>query len=106
MEENPYSSPKSVSGPADSPPRRFWPIAIAECVLVAAVLVGWFYVRTAAYLAGPPDPDRYAQTWSFQLVVFAFFWILPAVLVMGIALTLQASFFKCYRYSSHGRLQS
>ena len=46
--------------------RKAWLIQLA---LFLAAFCVWFYIRTVAYLAGPPDIDLYAQTWSFQFIV-------------------------------------
>ncbi|WP_093303387.1 hypothetical protein [Pseudoxanthomonas sp. CF385] len=68
---------------------KFWVLATAQIVLVVACAVVWFYFRTVAYLAGPPDPDTYAWNWGFQLVAFTIVW-LPALLVCtGILLVIE-----------------
>jgi len=46
--------------------KRAW---LYQLALLFAFFCVWFYLRTTAYLAGPPDGDLYAQTWSFQLMV-------------------------------------
>lgn len=46
--------------------KRAWLVQLAFFFVAFCV---WFYIRTAAYLAGPPDGDLYAQTWSFQFIV-------------------------------------
>ena len=52
---------------------RFRHAALLQLALLMLAAFVWFYLRTAAYLAGPPDPDTYAWSWSFQLIVFALF---------------------------------
>lgn len=69
--------------------RRFWWVQIALFVVCFAV---WFYLRTAAYLAGPPDGDVYAQTWSFQLMVGAFY-LVGAIPVLATLFLLEAGIF-------------
>ena len=59
---------------------RFWVFASIELFLCVGLAIAWFHVRTEAYLAGPPDPDLFAQSRSFQWFTFAVFW-LPAILV-------------------------
>lgn len=61
----------------------------AALVQLLVLIIGfccWFYLRTVAYLNGPPDPDTYAQTWSFQLFVGVLY--LLAALLLGATLIL------------------
>lgn len=37
--------------------------AVLELVTILVAVAVWFTMRTADYLAGPPDGDLYAQTW-------------------------------------------
>jgi len=80
---------------------KFWVLATAQVVLVLISSAIWFYFRTATYLAGPPDPDTYAWSWDFQLVIFAIF-RLPAILACtAIALAIErGAFFRYYRASA------
>ena len=59
---------------------KFWILAVAQVVLVCVAASVWFYFRTKAYLAGPPDPDTYAWSWGFQWMVFGIYW-LPGILL-------------------------
>jgi len=86
----------------------FWWLASVQILLVVAGSVIWYYFRTEAYLAGPPDPDTYAWNWGFQIIAFAFFW-LPSILVCtGILLAIQRivliPFYRphCISSSDHG----
>jgi hypothetical protein len=66
---------------------------VAALIQIAALLVcfcGWFYLRTVAYLKGPPDGDAYAQTWSFQLIVGAIY-LVAALLLGGVLILLEAA---------------
>ena len=70
------------------------------CVLQLGALLAWFlpwyYLRTAAFLAGPPYGDLYAQTWSYQLPMGAL-WLACLLAALTVVLILEASFFKLYR---------
>jgi Na+/pantothenate symporter len=68
---------------------KFWVLALAQIVLVVGAAFVWFYFRTTAYLAGPPDPDNYAWNWGFQLIVFAVFWLPAILLFIGILLAIE-----------------
>lgn len=81
--------------------RRFWLVQIAVFVLCFAV---WFYLRTAAYLAGPPDGDLYAQTWSFQLMVGAFY-LVGAIPVLATLFLVEAGIFSLVRRFSHRKVE-
>jgi len=78
---------------------------VAALVQIAALLVcfcGWFYLRTVAYLKGPPDGDAYAHNWSFQLIVGAVY--LGGVLLLGgvlIVLEAAAAWFVAHIVRSH-----
>jgi hypothetical protein len=70
---------------------KFWVLATAQLAALVFVAAVWFYFRTSAYLAGPPEPDLYAWSWEFQWFVFAVYW-LPALLVFaGIVLAMERS---------------
>lgn len=49
--------------------KRFKKAWLVQLALFFTAFCVWFYIRTAAYLAGTQDGDLYAQTWSFQLIV-------------------------------------
>ena len=49
--------------------KGFKAVLLYQLALFFVCFSVWFYFRTASYLAGPPDGDLYAQTWSFQLIV-------------------------------------
>jgi hypothetical protein len=70
------------------------------CVLQLSALLAWFlpwyYLRTVAFLAGPPYGDLYAQTWSYQLLMGAL-WLACLLAALSVVLILEASFFKLYR---------
>ena len=70
------------------------------CVLQLGALLAWFlpwyYLRTAAFLAGPPYGDSYAQTWSYQFIMGAL-WLACLLAALTVVLILEASFFKLYR---------
>lgn len=68
---------------------KFWVLAAGQVVLVVGMAAVWFYFRTIAYLAGPPDPDTYAWTWGFQLMVFAVVWLPAILLCVGILLAFE-----------------
>lgn len=52
----------------------------------------WFYIRTAAYLSGPPDGDLYAQTWSFQLMVGGLY-LVGALPLLAVLFLVEAGMF-------------
>jgi ABC-type dipeptide/oligopeptide/nickel transport system permease component len=68
---------------------RFWLLATAQLALVITAAFIWFYFRTKAYLAGPPDPDTYAWSWDFQWFVFAIYWLPAILLLTGILLAIE-----------------
>src|SRR5689334_13216122 len=72
--------------------------AVLQVVSILVVVGAWFAVRTAAYLAGPPDADLYAQTWAFQAIVFVLVY-LPWVMLGAGALVLAESIF--FRLRNH-----
>ena len=47
-----------------------------QICVATIILLGWFYLKTSAYLNQPDDLDLYAHTWSFQISMFSLF-ILP-----------------------------
>ncbi len=56
----------------------------------------WYYMRTVAFLAGPPFIDTYAQTWSYQLVMGAIL-LAGALLALTVLLIIEACLLKLYR---------
>jgi hypothetical protein len=50
-------------------------VAVLQLIVTVSAMGGWFTLRTAQYLAGPPDGDIYAQTWGFQAIVFVMFYL-------------------------------
>ena len=64
--------------------------AILEVAFVLVAVGAWFIVRTAHYLAGPPDADVYAQTWAFQALVFLLVYLPWALFVAGTLLLAQS----------------
>ena len=69
-----------------SPWRKQWLIvALLQTLLIVGAGCVWFYLRTRAYLAGPPDGDLYAWNWVFQEFVFLVFY-LPMVLAFSAVL--------------------
>jgi hypothetical protein len=79
------------------------------CVLQLGALLAWFlpwyYLRTAAFLAGPPYGDLYAQTWSYQLLMGTL-WLACLIAALTVALVLEASLVKLYRIVRIGRRHS
>ena len=69
-------------------------IAVLELLAILAAVGLWFAVRTVNYLAGPPDGDVYAQTWSFQAIVFALLYLPRALLAAGLLLLAQSLLLK------------
>lgn len=59
------------------------PVAMLQLLVTVSAIGGWFALRTADYLAGPPDGDLYAQTWGFQAIVFFMFYLPWALLAVG-----------------------
>jgi len=73
--------------------RRFKIAIIIQTFAVSIGFIGWWIWRTIAYLGGPLDGDRYAQQWSFQLLVGAFY--LGSLLVLnGVCIVLEAWVFR------------
>lgn len=68
---------------------KFWLLATIQVILVLVGSMVWFYFRTTAYLAGPPDPDTYAWSWEFQLVTFVIIWLPAILLCTGIFLVVE-----------------
>ncbi len=64
--------------------------AFLELVTILGAAAVWFAVRTANYLAGPPDGDLYAQTWGFQWLVFVLVYLPWALLAAGALLLIQS----------------
>ena len=75
---------------------KFWMLAAVQIAMAIAAVGTWFYFRTKAYLAGPPDPDLYAWSWDFQLMVFAMFWLPPTLLLTSILLGVERFALKPY----------
>ena len=84
----------------------FWLLATAQVVLVVSIASLWFYFRTSAYLAGPPDPDTYAWSWGFQWFVFAVYWLPGVLLLSGLLLAIErAALARFYRAASSSSIQ-
>ena len=66
-------------------PEWFRRLALVQVATALVGVVVWFWMRTEAFLAGPPSPDLYANNWGFQLVVFLLVW-LPAAALAAIAI--------------------
>jgi hypothetical protein len=64
-----------------------------QLVLLFAFFCVWFYLRTAAYLAGPADGDLYAQTWSFQFMVGGLY-LVGAIPLLALLFLLEAGLFR------------
>lgn len=92
---DPYASLRPTFTSESAPMSRFFRLpefGVLAAAQVALAIIGscaWFYVRTTAYLAGPPDPDTYAQNWGFQLIVFAIVWLPAILLSIGIVLAIE-----------------
>jgi ABC-type dipeptide/oligopeptide/nickel transport system permease component len=85
---------------------RFWILAAAQVVLAIAAAATWFYFRTKAYLAGPPDPDTYAWSWDFQWMVFCIYWLPALLLCIGILLAIErTTLIPYYQAASRRALQ-
>lgn len=67
----------------------FRALAAAQVAVVVAVAAVWFYFRTRAYLAGPPDLDAYAWSWRFQCLVFAIYWLPRILFFTGMVLIVE-----------------
>ena len=66
-----------------SPWRKKWLLlALLQTLLIVGMSCVWFYLRTRAYLAGPPDGDLYAWNWGFQEFVFLVFYV-PLLLALS-----------------------
>lgn len=76
---------------------RFWILALVQLLLAVAVAGFCFYLRTAAFLSGPPSGDLYANSWSFQLVIFAAIWLPAALLVAGTLIAIEHSLLKHFQ---------
>lgn len=74
------------------PWRRFRRFCLAQIAVFVMCFAVWVYLRTAAYLAGPPDGDVYAQTWSFQLMVGGFY-LVGAIPVLATLFLVEAGIF-------------
>jgi hypothetical protein len=65
-------------------------VAFIQLFLAIAAVGYWFMLRTKAYLAGPADGDLYAQTWGFQIMIFAIGYIPWILLVVGILIIFES----------------
>jgi|ThiBio_1000_plan_1041568.scaffolds.fasta_scaffold04942_1 hypothetical protein len=80
----------------------------AQLGILLTCFLPWYYIRTAAFLAGPPFIDTYAQTWSYQLVMGAIL-LVGALLALAVLLIIEACLLKLYRRiaaSKHRALRS
>lgn len=66
---------------------RFGHAALMQLVFALCAAAVWFYFRTVEYLSGPPDPDLYAWSWGFQIMVFALIYV-PMVVGAWLAVML------------------
>ena len=55
--------------------RGFKVALILQGVLLAVAFVLWYYARTKIILAHPEDGDLYANTWGFQIMVGALYFV-------------------------------
>lgn len=77
---------------------KFWVLAAGQVVLIVGTAAVWFCFRTVAYLAEPPDPDTYAWSWGFQLMVFVVVWLPAILLCVGVLLAIERiALGPCYR---------
>jgi hypothetical protein len=65
-------------------------VAVLQLLVTVSAVGGWFALRTADYLAGPPDGDLYAQTWGFQTVVFTMLYLPWTLLAVGSLIVIQS----------------
>ncbi len=75
---------------------------LAQFGILLACFLPWYYLRTVAFLAGPPFIDTYAQTWSFQLFVGAFY-LVGALVALTVLLIFEAALRKLYRIIRYAR---
>lgn len=75
------------------------PVAVLQLIVTVSVIGGWFALRTAEYLAGPPDGDVYAQTWGFQAVVFVMFYLPWALLAVGSLIVIESYVLRWRRWN-------
>jgi hypothetical protein len=80
-----------MRAPAFCKPPRICAVTLALWFIGMAAHCAW---RTHAALSGPPDPDLYANDWSFQLVVFLFFWAPAWLIGLLAALLVEAAVFQ------------
>lgn len=78
-------------------------IQLAAAVLAVAI---WFYFRTEAYLAGPPDGDLYAHDWGFQFVVFGLIWLPLTLFSVGVLICLEWAAFRLYVFLTKSPMAS
>jgi hypothetical protein len=64
--------------------------------ILLACFLPWYYLRTIAFLAGPPFIDTYTQTWSYQLIMGAIL-LAGALLALAVLLIVEACLLKLYR---------
>lgn len=69
---------------------------LVQLGILLACFLPWYYLRTVAFLAGPPFVDTYAQTWSYQLVMGSIF-LAGALLALTVLLVIEACLLKLYR---------
>lgn len=82
---------------------RFGILAAAQIALAIVIAAVWFYFRTKAYLAGPPDPDTYAWSWGFQWMVFCTYWLPGILLCVGIVLAVERTALIPYYRAESGK---
>lgn len=64
--------------------------------ILLAWFLPWYYLRTGAFLAGPPFIDTYAQTWSYQ-VLMGLILLAGALVALAVLLVIEACLLKLYR---------
>ncbi|MBB6185961.1 hypothetical protein [Rhodanobacter sp. MP7CTX1] len=75
---------------------------LVQLGILLASFLAWDYLRTVAFLAGPPSIDPYARTWPFQLFVGAFY-LAGALVAFIVLLIIEAALRKLYRLIAYAR---
>ena len=72
------------------PMKLFWILALGQLCVVLALLIRHFYVVASDIVAQPTHVDAYfVYTWSFRIMVFCIFWLLPTLIGMGVLIALE-----------------
>ena len=70
--------------------RRFWFFALVQFCIILALLVWRFYLAASYVIAHPNNADVYfVFTWSFQIMQFCIFWLIPALVAIGLLTCLE-----------------